>query len=338
MELKLNIVIGTRVSKWAMAATQAVADRISLANSNLNVVIKQLPSPGDLDHGDLAKLGGTTSFVDALSKEVAAGTVDAAVHTVKDISWPAEQKNFPIATVLSSGLRTTGNLLLGAIGQRGDVRDALVFRNGFELDGNKSQPIRIGTGSLLRCAAIKTLLPDRELIISRIRGNIDLRLEELDRGRYDALILSMDGLLAVGQEGRANRIFTVEEMPPAFGQAIGSVEVLESRHDVIAAVKPYHSDETMRCLRAEWATMRALQATCHTPLGGLCSSNNDETLRMFAVMMAADGQKIMAETNKFRGEPEELGIQIADSLISQGASEIERSWIGIAGELSQDAT
>jgi hydroxymethylbilane synthase len=335
----MEISFGTRKSKWALAATNAVIERATEHSPDVRFHVVQLDSPGDLNHGDLAKLGGTTSFVDALSKEVAAGTIDAAVHTVKDISWPSSTSDFPDGAVLPRGLRTTGNLLIAAVGARNDPRDALVFRRGESFDSFDNRAIRIGTGSLVRAAALRTLFPDAQLTISRIRGNIDLRLDKLDQGEFDALILSMDGLLAVGRQARASRIFEVDEMPPALGQAIGAVETREDNERALAAIGPVNDPVTQTCLRAEWAALRGLEATCHTPVGGLCSMNSDGTLSMFARILGPGGERIEAHIEKAAADaPERLGAEIAQQLMAQGAKDIETSWREHAGELSQDAT
>lgn len=335
----MEIVFGTRKSKWALAATNAVIQKAKESNPDTDFQVVQMDSPGDLNHGDLAKIGGTTSFVDAISREVAACTIDAAVHTVKDISWPSNATDFPDGSFLPSGLRTTGNLLIAAVGKRSDPRDAVVFRSGESLSTFDGKEIRVGTGSLVRAAIIRKLWPEATLNISRIRGNIDLRLEKLDRGEYDALILSMDGLIAVGQADRANRIFSVEEMPPALGQAIGAVEIREDNHRVLDVIRCVNDPVTQTCLRVEWAILRRLHANCYTPIGGVCTMQPDGRLSVFAAMFDADGGSIdVRMANASTESPEDLGFQVADELLRKGAKRFQESWIGRAGELSQDAT
>ncbi|NDC36515.1 MAG: hypothetical protein EBZ48_00500 [Proteobacteria bacterium] len=85
----MKIVIAARDSKWALAATRSVVEQAQQKHPGINVEVSKVLSPGDVTPGDLAKLGGTTSFVGSLSRDVALGRFDGAVHTVKDISWPS---------------------------------------------------------------------------------------------------------------------------------------------------------------------------------------------------------------------------------------------------------
>lgn len=333
----MNITIGVRKSIWALAATDYFINKAQGVHPHIDFQVIQLDSPGDLNQGDLAKLGGTTAFVDALSKEVAAGKVDACVHTVKDISWPSDLKNFPVGDVLPKGLRSSGNLLLCAISDRSDPRDALVMRVGEKVSDFIGRQLRIGTGSLVRAAVIRQLLPESKLVISRVRGNIDVRLGKLDNGDYDALILSMDGLNAVKKGSRASRIFSIEEMPPALCQGIGAMESSEKKTAVVDVMQSITSAATTRILRAEWAAMKAVGATCYTPISGLCTESNG-SLDMFAVMYDSNGGKIVARgESSDLGNPEALGKQIGEQLVAQGAKAIEQSWESVRGELSQDA-
>ena len=335
----MKIVIGTRTSKWACAAAARVAGLIQERFPEVEVEIRTLQSPGDLSEEDLARIGGTTSFVDALSIEAARGSIDVAIHTVKDISWPSDTAKLPEGSWSNEGFTSSGDLVIAALTPRNDPRDALVLKEGQTLEDLLQQhSIRIGTSSRLRAAALRALYPGHEFDIVPVRGIIDARIERLDKGEFDALLLSMDGLTAVGQQHRATRIFDIEEMPPALGQAFGAAECRRDNTAVREILNAVCNPDATRVLRAEWAAMRTLGASCMTPLGGICTTAPDGTLGMVARMMGPEGECITARVERFTGvTPEILGTQIAEDLIELGARQLEARWDSFEHGLSQDA-
>ena len=157
----MTLTFGIRKSLWALAAANSLIDKASKLRDTPEIQITELDTPGDLDHSDLAKLGGTTSFVDALSIEVAAGNIDCAVHTIKDITWPKKCANLPEGTYLKHGIKTTGDLFIAAVTKRSDPRDTIVFRQGEDFDNLKrlgKKPIKVGTSSLLRAESSPVLI------------------------------------------------------------------------------------------------------------------------------------------------------------------------------------
>ncbi len=336
----MHITFGSRNSKWALAATNSVVKLLKNKFPEVSVDVIPLDTPGDSFAGNLVGMGGTKSFVDKISLDVASGKIDAAVHTVKDISWPDNFELFPTATLTEGGLTTSNGLIIPAVSRRLDPRDALVFRanESFETLEKKSNII-VGTSSLVRSALIKRIYPHQLLTIKAIRGNIDLRLAKLDSGEYDILILSMDGLLAIGQEGRANIIFDIDQMPPAPGQGIGAVEIRANNSELVHIFNNISDTDTMKCLRAEWALLKALKADCNTPLGGICQiEKNTGDLVLTAQMVNAAGKIISASARQTtHNVPELIGQNVSNKLIEQGSSEYTTSWKGNIDGLSQDA-
>lgn len=336
----MHITFGSRNSKWALAATNVVVKLLNKHFPDISVQVLPLDTPGDSFTGNLVGMGGTKSFVDKISLDVASGKIDAAVHTVKDISWPDSIELFPSGVVSEFGLATSNGLIIPAVSSRVDPRDALLFRadESFETLEKKSE-IVVGTSSLVRSALIQKIYPDKKLTIKPIRGNVDLRLNKLDAGEYDVLILSMDGLIAIGQENRANIIFDIDQMPPAPGQGIGAVEIRADNLELVKILNKISDAETMLCLRAEWALMKALNADCNTPLGGICQvEKKTGDLLLSAQIVNFDGETVRATARQHQNDqPELLGNQVANLLIKNGAKQLTASWIGVNESLSQDA-
>ncbi|NDC36513.1 MAG: hypothetical protein EBZ48_00490 [Proteobacteria bacterium] len=171
-----------------------------------------------------------------------------------------------------------------------------------------------------------------------MRESAPVRIEKLDRGEYDLLILSMDGLLAVGQATRASQVLSIEEMMPALGQGFGAAETREDNADVIAVLNSISNPESIRCLRAEWALMRALPVTCMTPLGGICVPNSAGGLTFTACMYGPEGERVSVTHHLAQEEsPEALGQRVARSLHELGAKDLAARWGGRENGLSQDA-
>lgn len=334
----MHIKLGTRQSKWAQAAAESFANLIKNHSPEISVEIVSLDTPGDLHTKNVNGLGGLKSYVDALSVDVATNKIDAAVHTIKDVSWPDKFDNFPEATFTDNGIVTHGKLIIPAV-TRGDTRDALVFRIGEDINSlQEKSSINVGTNSMVRAAFFKKMFPDSKFVIKTIRGNIDKRIAILDKGEYDILILSMDGLRAVNQEERANTIFSIDEMPPATGQALGAVEICADNNELVKLMNAISDNNSMECLRAEWALLKGLKATCTTPISGICQQDDEKGVRVLtAVMVDVDGNTIEASaTQDVQEAPELIGLHIAQKLLTNGAERVTNSWCGKEEGLSQD--
>src|SRR6185295_18861455 len=146
----------------------------------------------DRSKAPLSQIGGLGVFTKAIEDALLAGTIDIAVHSLKDL--PPQ---------LASGL------IIGAVPDRGDVRDALVTRDGRGLHDLPSGA-RIGTGSERRAVQLRALRPD--VSPQEIRGNVETRIRKVESGEYDAAVLALAGLERLGLEAKAAQVFSVEEM------------------------------------------------------------------------------------------------------------------------------
>jgi len=189
------IVIGSRGSQLALWQARWVAAR--LAGFGEETRIEIIKTTGDrVQDVPLGQVGSKGLFTKEIEDALLDGSIDMAVHSLKDMP-----------TELPAGL------VLAAIPEREDVRDALVGRTLSEL----AQGAKVGTGSLRRAAQLRALRPDLDVI--GIRGNVDTRLRKLDEGQYDAIVLASAGLTRLGWAARISQYFDPSEICPAVGRA-----------------------------------------------------------------------------------------------------------------------
>jgi hydroxymethylbilane synthase len=238
--------------------------------------------------------------VDGLERALLDDSIDLAVHSAKDV--PAE---------LADGLELLG------VPAREDPRDTLVGAPSIE---SLAAGARIGTTSLRRRAALLAARDDLEVV--ELRGNVDTRLRKLGDGEIDALVLALAGLRRLGREDAADAVLDPDVMLPAAGQGALALEGRADDGDAYAAAASIsHLDATV-CVIAERALTASLDATCHTPVAALATTDGERlTLRAFAAL--PDGSEWMRDTATGPADdPAVLGREVADRLRSVGAAEL----------------
>jgi len=275
----------------------------------LEVEIVPIKTSGDLGQRD--RLG---AFVREIQEAVLAGTVDVALHCLKDL--PTE----PVP-----------GLLLASFLPREDARDTIITRQATGANPILELPAGavIGTGSLRRSSQLAARRPD--FTYKPLIGNVDTRLRKLMEGEYDAIVLAIAGLKRLGvlenwaETDYRNLVVTPlreHEMVPCPGQAI---LVLETRQDDLASqtlVQALHHEPTRRCAHAERGFLRAFGGGCSVPVGAWASIEGEE-LTLEGLVATPDGQKVI---RGFKSVPIEdaqaIGQALADQMATQGAIEI----------------
>ncbi len=238
-------------------------------------------------------------FVKEIEEALLAGEVDLAVHSAKDV--PAE---------LPDGLAVV------AVPARADARDALCGAD--SLDGLPGGAA-VGTASLRRRAALLALRPDLE--VRELRGNVDTRLRRLAEGDFDAILLAQAGLDRLGRGGEGAPLDAVRFVPAA-GQGCLLLEARTGDDTTGNAAAALAELEALACLTAERAVVRALEATCNTPIGAHAVKEGDR-LRLTAFVGLPDGSHwIRDELDGTAGDPSALGAAIAERLLAAGAAEL----------------
>lgn len=296
--------LGTRASTLARAQAQIVADR--LRARGVEVTLVPMRTEGDRRPARLAELGGKGLFVRDLEAALAAGRIDAAAHSLKDL--PAEQPE---------------GLVLAAFLEREDPRDVLVTRAGRGLDALPRGAV-VGTASLRRQALLLASRPD--LTVVAVRGNVDTRLARLARGEWDGLVLAAAGLHRLGLAPEHAEVLLPDVFVPAVGQGILTVETRADDDGTRAAVAALDDRPTRLCALAERACLRRLGATCATPVAAhavVDGHTRPPRLTLRAVVASEDGRRVLrSEAAGPAEDAEAIGQGLAEALLAQGAAEV----------------
>ena len=233
-----RVVIGTRPSPLALRQAELVQEALLRADSSLAIKISPIRTTGDkLKTGSLAEVGGKGLFVKEIEEALIAGTIDIAVHSLKDMP-----------TDLPKGLA------LGAFLPREDPRDLFISKK-YPTLLDLPRGAVVGTGSLRRQAQLKNFRPD--LKVTPLRGNVETRLRKVEAGECDALILAVAGLKRLGKHGSIQEFLPTTLMLPAVGQGAIAVEIrrpddpARSDDPVQSIVHSLNDHETAVCVRAE---------------------------------------------------------------------------------------
>jgi hydroxymethylbilane synthase len=297
-----KLVIGTRGSKLALWQSEYIKGLVEDI-TGLPVELKIIKTTGDkiLDV-PLAKVGGKGLFTKELEVELAAGTVDLCVHSMKDVP-----------TELPDGLA------IAAMPPRVDPRDALVSGAGYTLD-SLPQGAKVGTSSLRRIAQVRALRPDVEIV--DVRGNLDTRMRKAENGEVDVVILASAGITRMGWADRITGYIPTEQMVSAVGQGAIGIEIREDDAFMIDVCDQISDGPTMVCVMAERVVMRKLEGGCQVPIGAYAQLDGD-ALVMDAIVGALDGERILrAHLEGPADQPLALGDAMVDALIELGADEI----------------
>jgi hydroxymethylbilane synthase len=266
-----HLVVGTRGSDLALHQARHVAGLLAGAQPGLDVAIEVISSEGDIDKvSPLTKIGGRGVFTSSLQRALGSGTIDAAVHSSKDVP----------------SLSAAG-LALAAFPQREDSRDVVVSRHGAGLADLPANPL-VGTSSRRRAAQVLALRPDA--VIADLRGNIDTRLRKAASDQYDAIILAAAGLTRMGWLDRATELLPVERFTPAPGQGALAVETREGPDAAFALVGTIDDRRIRQALEIERAFLRGIGGGCTTPLGAHATIDtlHGQAIARFWGMLARD--------------------------------------------------
>ena len=297
----MHIKIGTRGSLLALRQAGWVKQRLAAGGYEAEVEI--IKTTGDkLAEAPLTQSGTKGLFIKEIEEALLAGTVDLAVHSLKDL--PTEQP---------AGLR------VAAVPEREDPRDVVVSRSGKPL---ASLPVgsRVGTSSLRRISQLRLLRQDLEIV--PLRGNIDTRLKKLDRGEADALLLAAAGLIRLGLADRVTEYLTAEQMCPAVGQGALAIEIRVDNHKIEHAIASLDHLPTHQAVRAERSALKHLGGGCQVPIAANAVAESEE-LRMFGLVGSVDGDRVIrARASGRTNDPEIVGATLARDLLRQGAKAI----------------
>ena len=289
-----------------MVQTEWVRDELAKAHPGLEISIEAMATQGDkiLDVA-LAKIGDKGLFTKELEAQMLVNRADIAVHSLKDLP-----------TNLPEGL------MLGCITEREDPADALVMhaKNKDLTLATLPEGAVVGTSSLRRLAQLRYHYP--HLTFKDVRGNVITRLEKLDSGQFDCLILAAAGLGRLGLGDRIHELIDPSISLHAVGQGALGIECRDGDAAVLEQIKVLeHRPTALRCL-AERAFLRTLEGGCQVPIGVNSRFEGDE-LVLTGMVASLDGKQLIRdELRAPQDQAEDLGNRLAELLRSQGAGEI----------------
>ena len=295
--------IATRKSPLALWQAEDVKRRLITLHPQISIELVRMTSRGDvLLDSPLAKVGGKGLFVKELEVAMLQGEADIAVHSMKDVPMSFPQ-----------------GLDLAVICEREDCTDAFVSKRYSHIDELPEGAI-LGTSSLRRQCQLLAHYP--HLHIKFLRGNVNTRLAKLDAGEYDAIILASAGLIRLGMADRITSRLSPEESLPAGGQGAVGIEARSEDNAVLDLLAPLNHLPTAQCVSAERAMNRYLEGGCQVPIACF-AVHTDQGILLRGLVGRPDGSEILrAESCDPELTPEELGIEVAQKLLDQGAADI----------------
>lgn len=301
---KNKLIIGSRGSELALWQANFIKKELERKNKNLSVEIKIINTKGDkiLDVA-LSKIGDKGLFTKELENELLNGSIDIAVHSLKDLQ-----------TEIPKGLK------LAAVTKRHPVEDVLIARKKGTKIKNLREGAVVATGSLRRRSQILHLRPD--IKIEELRGNVPTRIKRFIESDWDAIILARAGVERLKLNKHISSVIDKEDILPAVGQGALGIEIREDNNFAEQIVKSIHHEETYIAVKAERTLLKSLEGGCQVPIGAYAEMKSNG-LYLEAVVGAIDGSVTFRK--KIRGaksKPEKLGEKLAKDLLKAGASAI----------------
>ena len=299
--------IATRASALALWQAEHVAALLRGVAGDRDIELVKISTQGDRDQKEpLHEMGGIGVCTREVQTAVLEREADLAVHSLKDLPT-----------------QSADGLVLGAVPERASVFDALVLPKGSPaVLGWDSLPpgATLGTGSLRRQSQVRFRRPD--LALAEVRGNVPTRLDKLDQGRYDALILAVAGLERLGLGHRISWELRPPDVFPAVGQGALGIECREDDSETRGLLAKMTDPFAMAAVTAERALLAELEAGCHAPLGALSTLAGDR-LTLEAVVLDPQGhERLQTARSGSVNDPVTLGKQVAAALLALGAARL----------------
>jgi len=294
--------IGTRASALALWQARHVAGLIGRQPGAPSVELLPIRTEGDMRNNvPLWAVDGRAFFTKEIDRALCASEIDVAVHSLKDLS-----------TLLEPGID------LVAVIEREDPRDALLCRTENSLAA-LSAGARVGTSSLRRRAFLARARPDIQAL--ELRGNVPTRIEKLEKGDYDAIILATAGLKRLGRESSISVYLSIRDFPPAVSQGAIGVCARSDDAETLLWLRQLDDPATRLATTAERTLLRRIEGGCQVPLGALATLDG-ETLSAYAAVCTHDGSTMLNAEGTVAATPANavaLGERLAEALLAKGA-------------------
>ena len=266
---RTNIVIGTRGSKLAMIYAENVKNELKKYFPN-KIELKKIVTTGDQKQDErLSEIGGKGLFSTQIEKELINKSIDIAVHALKDMP-----------TIETSNL-ITNNFL-----KRNSPNEILISKNNIKFEDLEPDSV-IGTSSYRREYQLKKKRSD--LKYKLIRGNVDTRIQKLEKGDYDAILLSKAGIDSLKLEHKISQEFSIDELIPCAGQGIIAIQCREDDNEIKKLLENINDQDTRTVANAEREVLKVLEGDCDTAVGVFAKSNG-EKVDLLSELFSVDGK------------------------------------------------
>lgn len=298
------MIIGTRSSDLALWQSNFVKREIEKYHKNIKVELVLVKTKGDkiLDV-PLAKIGDKGLFTKELENKLLDGSIDLAVHSLKDME-----------TTFSKGL------VLAAVSKRHDARDALIAKKKNMTIDKLPEGAVVGTSSLRRACQLLHLRPDIKIV--DLRGNVPTRIQKFLDSDWDAILLACAGVERLKLKKHISSYIDIDLMLPAAGQGALGLQTMASNKFVIEAVMHLHDENTYLSVTAERTLLRTLEGGCQVPVGAFAEVKPNG-LYLDAIVGSLDGSVTFRK--KVRGrkkDAEQIGRNLAKDLLKAGARKV----------------
>ncbi len=298
--MKNEVVVGSRGSKLALIQAEAVASKIREVRPDAEVTIRTITTAGDRDtQTQLEYMGATGIFVKELEAALINGTIDLAVHSLKDVP-----------TEIAPGL------CLAATIERADPRDVLISRHGNL--GRIPPKSKIGTGSLRRAVQVARIRPDLEA--AGIRGNVDTRIRKAENGEFDGVVLAAAALHRLGREDEITEYLPLESFLPSAGQGALGIEIRRGEERCAEIATAINHLPTWQAVTAERAFLYALGGGCRAPIAALGTVDNGMITLKGMVASVRQNRTLSDSITGEAAKAAKIGEELAQKLLNGGAS------------------
>ncbi|HEX9722979.1 MAG TPA: hydroxymethylbilane synthase [Vicinamibacteria bacterium] len=295
--------VGTRGSELALVQTRGIVASLKRKHPEINIQIQVIRTKGDLvTDVPLSQVGDRGLFIKELENALMDGSVDFAVHSMKDLP-----------TELPTGL------VVASVTERLDSRDVLITREARALAA-LPRNATLATGSLRRRSQALACRPDLQIV--ELRGNITTRLRKFGESTWDAMILASAGLARLGLAQRVATPIPTDQMLPAVGQGALGLEARADDAEVLECLRSLSDEGATAEVEAERALLRRLQGGCQVPIGARGRAVEHE-LMLEAYVGTIDGRRhLRREAAGTKEQARQLGEHLAETMLEDGASEI----------------
>jgi hydroxymethylbilane synthase len=296
--------IGSRGSALALWQANHIRARLAELHGVESEIVCIRTSGDHFQTAAISQTGMKGIFIKELEDVLLAGTIDLAVHSMKDVP-----------------IETPRGLAFPAISKREDVRDCFISHRGVTLKKLLAGS-RVGTSSLRRQAQLLLHRPDLQPI--ELRGNVDTRVKKVAAGEYDAIILAKAGVDRLGMSEKITEVLSTEIMLPAVGQGALGIETRNADLETSRLVAPLDDEGTRQCVTAERALLRELEGGCQVPLGAWARLGAGGLLLETCVLSPDGKEHLRREQSGPPEDAEEIGKRLGQILLEGGADRILR--------------